>query len=56
MDTENLEGYGAELHYRSPTATTGPQTILKGSKTALMRALKDGHQIKAQELQLIGVE
>ena len=53
MDTENLEAYGSELHYRSPTATTGAQTILKGSP---LRAVKDGHKIEARELHLISAD
>ncbi len=53
MDSENLEAKGTELHYISPTAGTGPQTILKG---APLRALKDGHKILAQELRLVGAD
>jgi hypothetical protein len=53
MDTENLVAHGEELHYRGPTANAGPQTILKGSP---MRAVKDGNEIKAGELHLIGAD
>jgi hypothetical protein len=55
MDTEELEAYGTELHYRSPSpaGTTGPQTILKGSP---MNAVKEGHKIEARELHLIGAD
>ena len=47
MDTEKIEAYGAELHYRGPTPATGPQTLLKGSKDTPMRAFKEGHKIEA---------
>src|SRR5262249_43392557 len=50
---EDLEAWGDELHYRSATASTGPQTILKGSA---MHATKDGHKIVARELHLIGAD
>ncbi|MFO0965663.1 MAG: LptA/OstA family protein [Gemmataceae bacterium] len=53
MDSEQLAAWGAELHYRCPTATTGPQTTLKG---APMNAVKEGHKIQCQELHLIGAD
>ncbi len=56
MDTENLVAWGTELFYRSPTATTGPQTILRGSPAKRMHAVKDGHTIEAQDLHLIGAD
>ena len=56
METEKLKAWGAELHYRSPTASTGPQTILKGSPGTPMHAVKDGHEIEARELHLIGAD
>lgn len=51
MDTENLEAYGLELHYRCAGPTTGPQTILKGNP---LHAIQNGHKIEARELHLIG--
>lgn len=54
MDSENLEAYGQELHFRAATATSGPQTILKGAPT--MNAVKDCHKIKARELHIIGAD
>jgi hypothetical protein len=53
LETENLQAWGEELHYRSATATTGPQTILKGPN---MHAVRDGHKIAAQDLHLIGAD
>jgi len=53
MDTEDLIAWGNELHYRSPSPTTGPQTTLKG---APMNAIKEGHKIQCQELHLIGAD
>ncbi|MCS7044747.1 MAG: hypothetical protein NZO58_00170 [Gemmataceae bacterium] len=51
MDTENLEAWGAELDYRSATATSGAQTILRGRP---MHAIRDGNLIEALELHLVG--
>lgn len=51
MDADNLEAWGVELYYRSPTSTSGAQTILKG---APMHAIRDGNTIEAQELHMIG--
>jgi hypothetical protein len=53
MDTQNLEAYGSELHYRAADPTSGPQTQLKGSP---LRAVKDGHKILARELHLTGAD
>jgi hypothetical protein len=54
METENLDAYCSELIYRCPTKTMGPQTILKGQPE--LRAAKDGHEIRATELHLIGAD
>ncbi len=51
MDADNLAAWGAQLYYRSPTATSGAQTILRGSP---MHAIRDGNTIEAQELHMIG--
>ncbi len=53
MDTENLEAYGTELHYYAAEPGRGPKTILKGSP---MRAVKDGHKVRARELHLTGAD
>ena len=53
MDTENLEAYGTELHYRSAGPNAGPQTILKGSP---LHAIKEANKIEARELHLIGAD
>lgn len=51
MDTENLEAFGNELHFRCAGPTTGAQTTLKGQP---LHAVKDGHKIQAVELHLVG--
>lgn len=51
MDTEQLEALGSELTYYSPTASSGPQTIIKGEP---LKAIKEGHIITAKELLLVG--
>lgn len=51
MDTENLEVTGSELMFYSPTADSGPQTIIKGKP---LKASKEGHIIIARELMLAG--
>ena len=56
METEKLKAWGAELYYISPTASIGPQTILKGAPGMPMHAVKDGHEIEARELNLIGAD
>jgi hypothetical protein len=56
LESENIDASGVELHYRSPSAGTGPQTILKGPAGAPMHAVKDGHKIEARELHLIGAD
>ena len=53
MDSENLEAYGSELHYRAATAAAGAQTILKGQP---LHALHNGHKIEARELHMIGAD
>jgi hypothetical protein len=53
MDTENLEADGEELHYYAADPSRGPKTILKGRP---MRAIKEGHKIRARELQLTGAD
>ena len=50
------EAYGAELRYESEKAGLGAQSILKGSAEKPMNAVKDGHEIEASELQLIGAD
>lgn len=50
LDSENLNAQGVELIYRSPTDTSGAQTILRGQP---MWAVKDAHQIRARELHLV---
>jgi hypothetical protein len=51
MTKDALGAQGSEMRYESPTAETGPKTILIGEK---MVAIKDGHKIQARELHLIG--
>lgn len=53
MSQESLKAWAAEMHYRCPTATVGPQTTLKGSP---MNAIKEGHKIQCRELHLIGAD
>lgn len=51
MDTEQLVAFGSELMYYSPTASSGPQTVIKGQP---LKASKEGHVITARELLLVG--
>src|SRR5262249_1768583 len=51
MDTENLEAYCAELHYRCGGAGRGAQTLLKGNP---LHAVKDANKTQAMELLLVG--
>ena len=53
LDTQMMEAYGSEMHYRGKTDTAGPQTILKGTP---VRAAKEGHKIVAPELHLTGAD
>jgi len=53
MATEKLTADGSEMSYLSATATSGPETVLKGSP---LNAAKDGHLIEAPELHLIGAD
>ncbi len=53
METENLDAFCRELHYRCATDTNGPETILRGEP---LLATKDAHQIQARELHLIGAD
>jgi hypothetical protein len=50
LDTENLACFCDDLKYSCATADRGAKTVLTGNP---LKAAKDGHKIKAQELVLV---
>ena len=50
LDSENLDCRCIELIYQGPTSDRGARTVLRGEP---LFAAKDGHRIKARELQLV---
>jgi hypothetical protein len=50
LDSENMTAEGVEMIYHRPTDQRGAETIIRGDP---MKAGKDGHKIRAQEMQLV---
>jgi hypothetical protein len=53
LESEEMHAIGAEMRYFAPTPTSGPSTIIKGSP---MHALRQGHEIRCEELHLTGAD
>jgi hypothetical protein len=53
-DTNNLEAWGDKFCYYGAEPGKGPKTELFGDANRPMHGVKDGHRIKARDLQLTG--